>query len=68
MMLPPPARRRRGIACLVHRNTPLRLTEMVRFHSSSVSSWVGLLTPAIPALLTRMSRWPNVPTTSAKTL
>ena len=53
------------MACLVQKNTPLTLTDWTRSHSASVISCVGLLTPAIPALLTRMSSFPKCATTSS---
>src|SRR6185312_3352488 len=65
-MLPPPAVRRWGTACLVHRNTAVVLTAITRSHSALGNSWVGTFRPETPALLTSTSSRPCRATTSAR--
>src|SRR6185437_695139 len=49
-----------GIVYLVQKNTPLTLIAITLSHSSDVISCVGLFTPAIPALFTKISILPNL--------
>ncbi|MEY9214875.1 hypothetical protein ABH917_004321 [Thermobifida halotolerans] len=58
-MEPPPRSRSAGTAALMPRKVPVRLTARAPFHWSRVCSSRGAPT-AIPALLTRTSRPPNV--------
>src|SRR5271157_5885193 len=67
MILPPPFCMC-GIACLVQKKTPFTLMPRTLSHSSSVISWVGLFTPAIPALFTSTSSLPKPVCTSANTV
>src|SRR5271165_7151700 len=68
MILPPPPFCMCGIACLVQKKTPFTLMPRTLSHSSSVISWVGLFTPAIPALFTSTSSLPNRVWTAANTV
>ena len=56
---PPPDLRISGMANLVPRNTPVLFTAITLSHSARVTSSTRLLTPPIPALLTRMSSLPK---------
>ena len=58
-MLPPPAALRCGMACLLPNSTPLTFTACTLSHSASVISWVSLVDPEIPALLTSTCTPPN---------
>ena len=59
MMEPPPALRISGMAAFVPRNTPVLLTAITLSQSAREVSSTKLLTPPIPALLTRMSSLPK---------
>src|SRR5215831_5636327 len=58
MIAPPPARIT-GTMAWLNRNRPFTLTAITRSSSSSEISVTGLLTCAVPALLTRMSSRPK---------
>ena len=63
MMRPAPCPSMTLTAARQQRNTLVRSTAMTRAQSSSLSSQIGKERPVIPALLTRMSRRPQVSTT-----
>src|SRR4051794_6404687 len=48
-MAPPPRSSMWGISYFKHRNTPVRLTSMVRFHTPSVISAAGVMGCSTPA-------------------
>src|SRR5262249_13137819 len=59
MIAPPPPARITGTMAWLNRNRPFTLTAITRSSSSSEISVTGLLTCAVPALLTRMSSRPK---------